>query len=323
MNEPPLPLDETSRLMSLQSLRILDTSAEERFDRITRMTQRYFGVDICLVSLVDSDRQWFKSRQGTEVCETDRRVSFCGHAILGDEIFIVGDAAHDPRFDDNPLVTGPPHIRFYAGCPIHGPLNRRIGTLCLIDSRPRGLSVEDQATLRDFAAMVEDELALATQTAVDELTQVSNRRGFNTAARHILPLCRRLDTRAALLYFDLDGLKAVNDGLGHVAGDDLLKAFAKLLARCFRSADVIARLGGDEFAVLLAGSPTAAATALERLDRMKDELGEPVRSRLRWSVGQVDFEPERHANIESMLAEADADMYEHKVGKRHIVGWSV
>lgn len=107
MLEPPVPLDETTRLMSLHSLRILDTEPEERFDRITRMAQRLFKVEICLVSLVDSERQWFKSKQGLDACETPRSISFCGHAILHDDLFLITNATEDERFADNPLVTGP------------------------------------------------------------------------------------------------------------------------------------------------------------------------------------------------------------------------
>ena len=316
MIEPPFPLDETARLMSLHSLRILDTAPEERFDRITRMTKRMFDVEIALISLVDSQRQWFKSRQGLEACETDRNISFCGHAILDSEVFIVGDAANDPRFADNPLVTGKPNIRFYAGCPIRGPMGHRIGTLCVIDSKPRGMSAEEQETLCDLAAMVEDELALLATSTVDELTQVSNRRGFNNVSKHMLALCRRVGTPAEIVFFDLDGFKQTNDLLGHEAGDKLLKHFAKLLTKCFRSADVVARLGGDEFAVLMAGSEVSSAAALERLRDMAEESRIQLPGKLSWSVGRVAFDPERHTTIESLLADADREMYEDKVSKR-------
>ncbi len=326
MIKPPLPVDETQRLMCLHSLRILDTAPEERFDRITRMAQRYFGVDICLISLVDSDRQWFKSKQGLDACETSREISFCGHAILGSEIFIVEDASDDSRFADNPLVTGEPNIRFYAGCPVRGPMGHRIGTLCLIHPEPRELTAEDQTTLRDFAAMVEDELVLISQMSVDELTGLSNRRGFNAISSHILPLCRRLGTPAEILFFDLDGFKQVNDQLGHEAGDELLGRFARLLTKCFRSADVIARLGGDEFVVLMAGSDSGSATALERLDCMARSTGSEEDDLLRWSVGRVDFDADRHASVDELLADADCRMYEHKQKKQkqaNEVGWSV
>ena len=118
MQTPVIPKDEEERLRALRLLNILDTSDEERFDRLTRLAKRMFGVPIALVSLVDENRQWFKSCIGLEVRETPRDISFCGHSILGDDIFIVNDASSDVRFSDNPLVTDDPNIRFYAGCPL-------------------------------------------------------------------------------------------------------------------------------------------------------------------------------------------------------------
>jgi PAS domain S-box-containing protein len=159
MDKPALPPLEGERLNSLRSLGLLDTPAEARFDRFTAIARQHFGTKISLVSLVDAERQWFKSRQGLEVCETSRDVSFCGHAILGAEIFCVPDALADPRFADNPLVTGPPHIRFYAGAPLHGPDRQRIGTLCIIDDRPRSLSADDRSMLLNLAACVDEEIA--------------------------------------------------------------------------------------------------------------------------------------------------------------------
>lgn len=112
MQKPPIPVDEAQRLETLKSLKVLDTDAEERFDRYTRMAKRLFGVPIALVSRVDKDRQWFKSRQGLESSETPREISCCGHAIVGDQVLLVQDASHDERFADNPLVAGDPSIRF-------------------------------------------------------------------------------------------------------------------------------------------------------------------------------------------------------------------
>lgn len=280
------------------------------------MAKRMFGVEICLISLVDAHRQWFKSKQGLDACETSREISFCGHAILDDSVFIVGDASADPRFADNPLVTDEPFIRFYAGCPIRGPNGHRIGTLCLIDSEPRGLSLEDQETLRDLAAMVEDELTVASKVTVDDLTQVSNRRGFNMVAGHMLSLCRRTGTDAELVFFDLDGFKALNDTHGHAAGDELLRHFARLLIKCFRNADVIARLGGDEFVVLMTASKESFDIAVARLEEMANSADCEIKQQLAWSVGGVRFDRERHDSIESLLEEADSCMYEDKAQRR-------
>ncbi len=158
MNTPTQPSNETRRLEVLRGLGLLDTAGEERFDRITRTATRLFGVPIALVTLVDDCRQWFKSKQGLEMAETPRDISICGHAILGSGALVVEDALLDPRFADNPLVTGPPYIRFYAGFPLKGPENLNLGTLCLIDKMPRAFGPDDLQLLRDLAAWAEREL---------------------------------------------------------------------------------------------------------------------------------------------------------------------
>lgn len=156
MTPPTIPPDDTARLATLHALRLLDSPPEETLDRITRLAARLFGVPIALISLIDRDRQWFQSRYGLETMETPRDISFCGHAILGDAPFIVHDAWEDPRFADNPLVTGSPGIRFYAGIPLASVEGHQLGTLCLIDHTPRALSDSDQASLIDLAHTAEE-----------------------------------------------------------------------------------------------------------------------------------------------------------------------
>lgn len=158
MQTPTIPDDETQRLQALQGTALLDTPAEERFDRLTHLAQQLLGVPIALVSLVDTERQWFKSRQGLDACQTGRDISFCGHAILGTDLFEVTDASTDSRFADNPLVAGAPNIRFYAGVPLSTASGYRIGTLCVIDHQPRQLSAEQRRCLCELAACVETEI---------------------------------------------------------------------------------------------------------------------------------------------------------------------
>ena len=158
MTPAPLPADEDRRLDALRRLLILDTPPEQRFDRIVEFALTEFDVPIALVSLVDERRQWFKARAGLEVCETSRDISFCGHAVLQPELFVVEDATLDPRFADNPLVTGAPHVRFYAGAPLQLPGGERVGTLCLIDRRRRTLDDIDEAILRALRQLVLEEL---------------------------------------------------------------------------------------------------------------------------------------------------------------------
>ncbi len=153
----PAPTEE-ARLAALHSLSILDTPPEDRFDRLTRLAKRVFDVPVVLISLVDSNRQWFKSNVGLDTQETAREISFCTHAIEGKKILVVPDAAKDKRFADNPLVTAENGIRFYAGCPIKSPSGHALGTLCIIDQKPREMTYEDLDTLRDIASVVEQEL---------------------------------------------------------------------------------------------------------------------------------------------------------------------
>ncbi len=158
MIAPPVPTDEIERIAALCRLHILDTPPEDRFDRITRSAQRMFDVPIALVSLVDRERQWFKSRVGLDAFETPRQISFCGHAILADGPFIVEDTVADPRFADNPLVTGELGLRFYAGMPLHEKGGWRVGTLCLLGKTARAFTDADIAALTDMAQWAETEL---------------------------------------------------------------------------------------------------------------------------------------------------------------------
>ena len=319
MKTPDIPPDEDARLAELRSLNVLDTIAEERFDRLTRMARRLFGVDVALVSLVDENRQWFKSCAGMELSETPRDISFCGHAILGDGAFVIPDALQDERFCDNPLVAGPPHVRFYAGCPLRGPGGRKLGTLCIIDSKPRAFSDEDVEMLVDLALMVEREFSAIEWATVDELTGLSNRRGFMMLAQHSLQLCMRQNIPAALVFIDLDHLKQVNDQLGHAEGDWVLVTFAQHLMKAFRSSDVVARLGGDEFLVLLTNhSKAAAESAMARLQQALDATNEAEARGydISFSYGLVEFDPKRHHTIGALISEGDSLMYKTKKARR-------
>jgi diguanylate cyclase (GGDEF)-like protein len=318
MIDPPYPSDEKARLTSLRALKVLDTAPEERYDRITRLAKRLFGVPIALVSLVDSKRQWFKSCQGLAASETPREVSFCGHAILGDDILVVNDAQSDERFHDNPLVCDQPGIRFYAGYPLHSPSAHRVGTLCIVDREPRTITDEEVSLLRDLGQMVEQELASLDLATVDELTGLSNRRGFLAVADQAFAYCVRLQTAISLVFIDLDEFKPINDEFGHAAGDQALVEFAQCMLAVFRDSDVIARLGGDEFCVLLTGGPGHSAAL--PLERLKNEIHLRNAARqapyaLDFSAGTVAYDPARHSSLNDLMREADRIMYDRKRDK--------
>jgi len=149
----PIPDNDKERLAALRELLILDTPPEERFDKIVQFAAQEFDMPIALLSLIDENRQWFKASVGLDVCETGRDISFCGHAILQPDIFVIPDARADERFADNPIVTGEPYVIFYAGAPLQLASGFTVGTLCLIDHKPRELDATELAiltTLRDL-----------------------------------------------------------------------------------------------------------------------------------------------------------------------------
>jgi diguanylate cyclase (GGDEF)-like protein len=315
MRRPPRPPDEDRRLNALRALNILDTPSEERFDRVTRLARRLFDVPMAMISLVDSRRLWIKSTQGIPREEADRDLSFCAHAILDDAPMVVEDTHADDRFLDNPYVTEKPRIRFYAGCPVHAGDGSRVGVLCILDRKPRRLAPADLDLLLDLASSVESELQALELATVDELTGLSNRRGFESIARHTLALSRRVDRPVTLLFLDVDDLKTVNDEDGHLEGDRLIVEVSRLLLETFRDSDVVARIGGDEFCVLLSG---VRKQDVERpLGHLRDALAERnmrrgTRRSLTLSLGTATYDPDRHGSITDLINEADRLMYRDK-----------
>lgn len=164
MEPAPIPDDDSDRLAEIAELGMVEYPRDEQLDRITAAATQYFRSPISLVTLIDRDRQIFKSKVGLDVEQTGRDISFCGHAIMGDDPFVVADARTDARFADNPLVTGPPHIGFYAGYPIKGPGGHRLGTLCIIDQLPRSLNDAELLMLRVLAEAAQSRIAQMART---------------------------------------------------------------------------------------------------------------------------------------------------------------
>lgn len=315
MKTPDKPINETDRINTLRSLNILDTQAEERFDRLTRLAARMFDVPIALVSLIDEDRQWFKSATGLDASETHRDISFCGHAILGDEIFNIPDATQDERFADNPLVTMDPSIRLYVGCPLKAHDGAKMGTLCLIDQKPRELSKEDLQALRDLADMAEQELAASQLATLDDLTMISNRRGFALLAEKALQMSARNGLPASLIAIDLDKFKQINDQFGHTEGDKALIAFTDILKNTFRESDLYARMGGDEFSVLLTN--TTEEQALDSMMRLRNQVNDfneksGFQYQLEFSAGICPVDFSHKPDLNNLLEKSDQLMYKNK-----------
>jgi diguanylate cyclase (GGDEF)-like protein len=312
--------DEARRLSALHALKILDTEPEERFDRITRLAQRLFGTSIATFTLVDEDRQWFKAAAGTTNKEDPRDVSFCAHSILDAPApMIVSDARVDPRFADNPLVLGDPNIRFYAGQPVVAPGGEAVGTLCVIDDKPRPSAEFDAEALGGLAGMVEAEIASLSLAIGDELTGLSNRRGFEMLGERLIAAARRLDLPVSAIYADLDNMKPINDTFGHDAGDRALIETAEVLAASMRASDLIARLGGDEFCALLIGAASSAAPTL--IARVQEAVasrnaGTGEAWELSLSLGLAEAPAGAEVDLWDLVALADAEMIAAKRAKK-------
>lgn len=337
MLSPALPLNELSRQASLERMNLTTTPDDLALDRITTMAKLHFGVPIALVSLIDGERQWFKSCQGLSVRETPRNVSFCGHAILGEGIFLIEDAFADARFADNPLVTGEPHVRFYAGFPLENSEGYMVGTLCIIDHQPRAFSAADAQMLTLLGGTAQTLLAhkktdfrhteLLTRLgqAERELLLDAHLRVWNKQAMANF-LSSELDTAnntgrpLALCVMDVDNFKQVNDTLGHLAGDSVLIQVVAHLRTAIRTDDLLGRLGGDEFIALLPGVGLAHAERIGQKMARALPPSEDVPSGLppvTLSIGIAVFDPAQASQQtitlpRMLLAHADAAMYQAK-----------
>ncbi|MEM9518755.1 MAG: sensor domain-containing diguanylate cyclase [Actinomycetota bacterium] len=315
--EAPLPENEPDRVAALYRLRVLDQGPAPALDRLTRIAKNVFDVPIALVSLIDANRQWFASRQGLEVTETPRCDAFCAHTILDPQTMVVNDARHDERFVDNPLVIGPPEMRFYAGAPITLQTGERVGTLCIIDRQPRELDETQLALLRDLADAVEREFQVSGLLLTDPLTGLANRLAAEDAGDRLLQLARRRLDPMSMLYIDLDDLHEINESRGHQAGDAHLMRVAEVLRTTLRKSDVVARIGSDEFmAVLPDVGADGAAVAANNVEYALAQASadHPDLPPLRASVGVTTFMgPESFGEL---LDRAAREMYEVKAAKK-------
>ena len=308
MIKPPTPVDELLRLETLRNLKILDTDPEERFDRVTRLAKRVFGTPIALVSLVDAERQWFKSRQGLDAPETPRDISFCGHAILDDEILVVNDAHTDERFCDNPLVTSDPSIRFYAGYPLNAPNGSKVGTLCIIDREPRELDQEDLEMLDELGRMVEEELVVAEMVRDDPVTGLSNRDGFAQIATHILAMCERTKSAACVVLVRFANQHIIESLNGKDAADRAAIELTQLMMSTFRNSDLVGRVSDNTFVALLAGSRIGDVDAA--CNRLTDRVVERNATcedcdEIETLAGAVEYRPDVHVDVDALLDDID------------------
>lgn len=233
--------DEVARQRALDELGLLDTPAEQEFDDITLLASFICDTPIALISLVDKDRQWFKSRVGIDLAETPRDISLCSHAILGDDVFEVADASHDKRFTDNPVVTGDLHLRFYAGVPLKTSDNHNVGTLCVIDRKPRHLSDEQRAALRALGRQIMRlvELRKSTRLQADLRRQLASETALSRAMiEHAGAAIISTDLDATIVTFN----PAAEQMLGYRAAEVIGKASPVTL---FHDAEEVAKRGAE------------------------------------------------------------------------------
>lgn len=451
----PIPTNEPARLAALDNLGIVGTAPELRFDAICRTACTLFVLPTSLVTLLEQDRQWFKARCGFGESETTRGDAFCAYAILSDEVFVVEDARADPRFSGNRLVTGSPHIRFYAGAPLVLDHAIRVGTLCVIGTEPRGFSSDERrqladlativtaqlrlhrtelslrsseahyrlladntsdmivrsdldstrryvspaartllgyepaelvgtrpidqihpddaepyarlladirqertdravtrqryrrkdgswvwvevtfnvtrdsdngrptgyvAAVRDISARVDAESQIAHMAWHDALTDLANRTLFRERLIQEIAKSRRHGGGFAILSLDLDRFKAVNDSLGHQAGDTLLRTIAERLRAVIRAEDTVARIGGDEFTIIQTGlTQPEGGHALSR--RVIEAIGAPIelcgrQTSVGVSIG-VTLAPQPRMDADELCRQADLALYRAKIEGRN------
>lgn len=314
--------DEAARLAALHRYNILDTPAEEGFERITRLAKALLDAPIVAITMIDNDRQWLKSSIGFGASETRREDSFCTHTIRSEHPLIVTDAAADPVFVQNPYVSAAPNIRFYLGVPLRTPDGFNIGSICAMDQVPRTPEPQQVALLQDLAGLVMTELELRQIADTDSLTGLMTRRSLLRDTRRALAQATRTASPLCCLLVDVDHFKSVNDRHGHAAGDMALRMVAATLRSCLRSMDLLGRIGGEEFAIILPDTLVEGAVVTAR--RILAAMAECVvvapsgPIKLTVSVG-VSASDGRNITLETLLAEADVALYTAKSSGRNRV----
>ena len=256
-----------------------ETPSEAAFETIMSLAQRVLDVPICAVSLGDRQSQWFKAREGLNVPETHRDASLCTHTAVWTKPYVVTDALRDPVFVDHPWVVGEPHVRSYLGVPIRTADGAVLGSLCVVDVETRDFTDLQIEILADFAKVIVTELDLRQLTARDLLSGVLARSTWEISAIAELRRSARYRRPLSLAIFDLDRLKAVNDGHGYSVGDEVIRRFAELCLSQIRDTDILGRFGGEEFVLLLPETPCPAAlSTVERLRNTFSETSIPMAS---------------------------------------------
>lgn len=263
----PVPANESHRLRELERYGLDNGTDDPQFCRILELVTDLLEMPIGLVSIVDQDRQRFLCRHGIEERSTPRKMAFCAHAIVGDKPLVVENALLDERFAANPLVLGPPHIRFYAGSPLRTQRGYNLGTLCVIDQKPRAFSERQQKWLTQLAELLMRELEWRHLSRLCPLTGLHRRDSFFELADKEFKRAKSNGWPLALLSFDIDNFRLINMRWGHAEGDRVLVDLVGVCKRMLDEDDLMARIYDEEFCLLIVGKDDAAALALAELVR--------------------------------------------------------
>ncbi|QRM55250.1 sensor domain-containing diguanylate cyclase [Sinorhizobium sp. BG8] len=317
---------EIDRLAALEELDLLDTPRDEGFERIVRLIKEIFTIEIGLVSLIDAHRQWYQACSGLSADEVPRRDSFCRFVVDGEEPIIVHDTTRDPQFAQHPAVTGESHIRFYAGVPLKTKDGHTVGTVCAIDRRPRTFGNKDLLILEELAGVAMDRIQLLKLATTDSLTEALTRRTLKQEADGLISVALRHQHDLSCIVLDIDHFKRVNDTYGHAAGDEVLQAVAATCRSVLRAGDLFGRFGGEEFVIILPHLDTRGALTVAEKVRAAIS-SQPVHG----SYGSLNVTASFGVSalsivtkdIETMLAQADAAMYQAKHnGRNQCISWN-
>jgi len=345
MIRPPMPADETARQATLDAYRILDTPREAAYDDLVTIATGICDVPMAVITLIDRDRQWFKAAHGVDGSETSRDIAFCAHAILDpDETMFVRDAREDARFSGNPMVTGTPNVRFYAGAPLRAADGQPMGTFCVLDDKPRELEPGQRRALEALSRQasrlmelhrISEELRLqleergwyeqqllhyqqelenqnadlAEQSSTDPLTGLANRRAFSRTLDQAITQAHALGSPLSVAIVDIDHFKSINDLHGHAEGDRVLQALGAMLLSTEAARGRVARFGGEEFVRLL--PDRALADAVRESEYLREAVAAmPTGLPVTISIGVAALQPGEDAS--ALLARADQALYKAK-----------
>lgn len=316
----PADMHEAARLAALERLDILDSPQDETLDRIARLIIQIFDVQQSVVSFIDSHRQWYMASEGMWAREVDRKETFCRHTLTETQPLVVRDASTDPRFSNNPHVTARGGVRFYAGAPLRTKDGQNVGTVCAIGNKPRMFSAEEEMILTDLTQLAMDFIEMKRQATTDGLTGILNRRAFREEAERAITHATRHRENLALICFDLDHFKAINDTYGHKAGDEVLMDVTAAVKTALRSGDVFGRVGGEEFCVVLPHTDREGAIATaEKLRQAIADIafefdGKPVSVTASFGICRMSLVAR---DLDTLTINADAALYRAKADGRN------